>query len=168
MPDLLGDKVKHLRRRHGLTQMDLARQVALTSHAHLSNIETGRRPPSLALVIQLANHFTVSTDYLLRDAIAPAEVDTHRVPPQQEPPPDLQFFGDKLRFLRMQRNLSQSDLARQMATVSQAYLSLLEAGRKEPSIEVVLQLADRFGVTTDYLLRDTLPITGDSSSPCGM
>jgi DNA-binding XRE family transcriptional regulator len=40
---------------------------------------------------------------------------------------------------------------------------LLETGRSEPSIELVLMLADIFGVTTDYLLRDAIPI--DDASP---
>jgi DNA-binding XRE family transcriptional regulator len=30
--------------------------------------------------------------------------------------------------------------------------------RKEPSIDLVVQIADVFGVTTDYLLRDSIPV----------
>jgi DNA-binding XRE family transcriptional regulator len=37
-------------------------------------------------------------------------------------------------------------------------VSNLEAGRKEPSLDLVLRIADFFGVTTDYLLWDCEPI----------
>jgi len=65
-------------------------------------------------------------------------------------------FGEKLRYLRLQRLLSQAELARQLHQITQSYLSYLEAGRKSPSLESVLMIADFFGVTTDYLLRDTI------------
>jgi transcriptional regulator with XRE-family HTH domain len=55
-------------------------------------------------------------------------------------------------MLRLQRNLSQVDLARQLGITRQGYISNLEAGRKRPSPELVVQTADLFGVTTDDLL----------------
>jgi len=65
-------------------------------------------------------------------------------------------FGEKLRYLRLERVLSQAELARQLQQISQSYLSYLEAGHKSPSLESILVIADFFGVTTDYLLRDTI------------
>jgi transcriptional regulator with XRE-family HTH domain len=65
-------------------------------------------------------------------------------------------FGEKLRYLRLQRLLSQAELSRQLQQITQSYLSYLEAGRKSPSLESVLVIADFFGVTTDYLLHDTI------------
>jgi transcriptional regulator with XRE-family HTH domain len=47
------------------------------------------------------------------------------------------------------------ELVHQLGLKSQAHISLMEAGQSDPSIEMVIQLADLFGVTTDYLLRDS-------------
>jgi len=67
-------------------------------------------------------------------------------------------FGNKLRYLRRRHNLTQSDLARWLVLVSQSYISYLESHRKTPSLELVLRVADVFGITTEYLLRDDIPI----------
>jgi transcriptional regulator with XRE-family HTH domain len=69
----------------------------------------------------------------------------------------LRLFGDKLRYLRQQHRMTQTDLARRLVSVSQSHLSHLEAGRKAPSLDLVVELADVFMVQTDYLLRDTIP-----------
>ena len=45
-----------------------------------------------------------------------------------------------------------------MISIGQGYISNLEAGRKAPSLELVVRVADLFGVTTDYLLRDSIGI----------
>lgn len=68
------------------------------------------------------------------------------------------LLGDKLRYLRTQRHMTQVELAQRLGLARQGYVSNLEAGRKAPSLELVVQIADLFGVTTDYLLRDTTPI----------
>lgn len=60
--------------------------------------------------------------------------------------------------------MHQADLARQLGLRTQAHISLLEAGHKEPSINLVLRIADLFGVTTDYLLRDDIPVSLEKPS----
>ncbi len=73
------------------------------------------------------------------------------------------LFGAKLRYLRTQQGLTQEDLARQLGLARQGHISNLEMSRKAPSIELVVQVADLFGVTTDYLLRDTVSV--ESAAP---
>jgi transcriptional regulator with XRE-family HTH domain len=51
-------------------------------------------------------------------------------------------------------------LAQHLGLASRAYVSNLEAGRKVPSPELVVRIADHFGVTTDYLLRDDVAVEG--------
>lgn len=68
------------------------------------------------------------------------------------------LLGEKLRYLRMQRQMTQVELAQQLGLARQGYVSNLEAGRKAPSLDLVIQIADLFGVTTDYLLRDTAAV----------
>lgn len=73
-------------------------------------------------------------------------------------------FGQKLHYLREQRNMTQEDLARQLGLKRQGHISNLEMGRRTPSVELVVQIADLFGVSTDYLLRDAIDITDVRSS----
>jgi len=72
--------------------------------------------------------------------------------------PMIQFFGAKLKDLRRQHARSQIELAHQLGLASHTSIAHLEAGRKAPSLDLVLRCADAFAVTTDYLLRDTLPV----------
>jgi transcriptional regulator with XRE-family HTH domain len=68
------------------------------------------------------------------------------------------LLGEKLRYLRTQRQMTQVELAQRLGLARQGYVSNLEAGRKMPSLDLVVQIADLFGVTTDYLLRDMVPV----------
>ncbi len=70
----------------------------------------------------------------------------------------VKLFGQKLRYLRNLHNLTQADLGERLGPVTQTFVSHLEAGRKEPSIDLVLKVADMFQVTLDYLLRDSIPV----------
>jgi transcriptional regulator with XRE-family HTH domain len=69
----------------------------------------------------------------------------------------LELFGDKLHWLRAQRGMTQLELAQQLELATQSHISHLEARRSAPSLDLVVRVAELFGVTTDYLLHDTLP-----------
>jgi transcriptional regulator with XRE-family HTH domain len=69
----------------------------------------------------------------------------------------MKRFGEKLRFLRERRGLSQRQLSELLA-VHQSFLWGLEQGRKKPSIEMVLKIADLFAVSLDNLMRDELEL----------
>jgi transcriptional regulator with XRE-family HTH domain len=163
-PDLFGEKLRKLRLKSSLSQVELARHLGLSSHSHLSNIEVGRRTASLEVIMRVAYWFGVSTDYLLRDSISLDQVEQYAAPENKQSS-ILQLFGPKLRKLRGRRSLLQSDLAEQLGQLSQSHISLLESGQKEPSVSVVFQVADYFGVTTDYLLRDEIPVQDLASDP---
>jgi transcriptional regulator with XRE-family HTH domain len=154
---LFGDKMRYLRRQHNITQSNLARQLAV-SRAYINNIEADRKSPSLRMVLGMANLFGVATDYLLRDTVPVEDIAQYPANELSTSHPPCDLFGAKLRHLRLSHHVTQSDLANQLALAAHAHVSFLEAGRKEPSIDLVLRIADLFGVTTDYLLRDTITI----------
>lgn len=56
-----------------------------------------------------------------------------------------------LKELRIKRNLTQQQVADQIGCSSVVY-SRYENGQRQPSIEVILRLADLFNVTVDTLL----------------
>jgi len=151
---LFGDKLLHLRRRHKLTQIDLGQRLD-AKRAHISNLEAGRRAPSLDLVVRAADLFGVTTDYLLLDSIPVEAVTAHTGTQSPDLPLLSQLFGAKLRQLRKLHNVTQLELIQRLGLKSQSHISLMEADQSDPSIEMVIQLAGLFGVTTDYLLRDS-------------
>jgi tetratricopeptide (TPR) repeat protein len=59
-------------------------------------------------------------------------------------------FGARLRQLRTQRGLLQSDLAGE--DVSASYISMLESGRRQPTPPVVSRLAARLGISAELLI----------------
>jgi transcriptional regulator with XRE-family HTH domain len=67
------------------------------------------------------------------------------------------LFGAKVRALRLQRQLTQADLALQLGLATQSHISYLESGRSAPSLELAVHTAYILDVTTDYLLHDTIP-----------
>ena len=69
-----------------------------------------------------------------------------------------QRFGEKLRTLRRRRGLTLKELARECGFTSHSYISAIEFGKKQPSIELVVKIAKLFNVTTDQLLLDEMEI----------
>lgn len=59
-----GKRIANLRKEKGLTQEQLAEQLNLAAHS-LGNIERGSRGISIDLLVELAQFFNVSTDYIL-------------------------------------------------------------------------------------------------------
>lgn len=60
-------------------------------------------------------------------------------------------FGDNLRTLRTARGLTQKELGERVG-LSKAVVSKYENGLGYPNLDMVVALADFFGVTTDFLL----------------
>src|SRR5215217_4733351 len=117
---LFGEKVRLLRIHRGLSQAELADRVGLARHTHISHIEANRRVPSLELFLQISEVLGVATDYLLRDSITkfppllPELKDRHFVVPPH-------LFNAKLRYLRLQRAMTQDALAEAIGLTSQGY-----------------------------------------------
>jgi transcriptional regulator with XRE-family HTH domain len=64
----LGNRIKKLRKRRGISQERLAKEVGSTG-ATVSEIESGKRAPRVKLLSALADYFGVSADYLLGRAV---------------------------------------------------------------------------------------------------
>jgi transcriptional regulator with XRE-family HTH domain len=68
-------------------------------------------------------------------------------------------FGDRLRRIREEKRLNQSDLAERTGFQPSA-ISHFESGRRAPSFDNLKKLADALAVTIDFLIgRETLPTT---------
>jgi transcriptional regulator with XRE-family HTH domain len=60
-------------------------------------------------------------------------------------------FGQRLRKLRNNKNITQKELAK-ILKISESAIGMYERDEREPSFEIVRILADYFHVSTDYLL----------------
>ncbi len=61
------------------------------------------------------------------------------------------LFPKRLKTLREKRGMSQRTLA-QLCGLSRSMVGQYERGEKDPSLRTLAQIADYFGVSTDYLL----------------
>ena len=64
---------------------------------------------------------------------------------------DRMYFGEKLKMLREERKLTQDDLARKL-NLSKANISRYELGSRQPSIDIIITIAEFFNVSLDWLL----------------
>ena len=63
----------------------------------------------------------------------------------------MKIFGDRVKELREDRNLTMGDLARQLGT-HQQNVSRWEAGNTIPGGDTLIMLSKFFNVRTDFLL----------------
>jgi transcriptional regulator with XRE-family HTH domain len=67
-------------------------------------------------------------------------------------------FGETLRMPRQRRDLTMRDLADALGYKSHGFIGDLESGRKHPSLELAIVIADYFDVSVDQLARDELDV----------
>lgn len=65
---LLGERLREIRKRRGLSQMSLAEATGLTS-TFISYVENGHKTMRLETFVQIANALNVSADELLMDSL---------------------------------------------------------------------------------------------------
>ena len=63
----------------------------------------------------------------------------------------MNIFGEKIKDLRKERNLTQKSLAESLS-VTVSTLSHWECGYQEPSLDALAKIADFFECSVDYLL----------------
>lgn len=60
-------------------------------------------------------------------------------------------MGERIAQLRQSKGLSQAKLAKALG-LSTSAIAMYEQGRREPSVSILVALADTLGVTLDYLI----------------
>jgi transcriptional regulator with XRE-family HTH domain len=62
-------------------------------------------------------------------------------------------FGRAIRAIRLQKNLSQEKLA-EMANLDRTYISLIERGKRKPTLDVAKSIADALGFRLTKIIND--------------
>ena len=64
-----GEKLRILRNKQGMTLKELAVNLGLNAHGYISEIESGKKKPTVEFVMNVARLFNISIDQLLKDEI---------------------------------------------------------------------------------------------------
>lgn len=154
--------MRALRHKHGMSVRQLATALDYHGHSRISEIETGKRVPTVAFVLQVAALFHVTTDQLLQDDLEVVRITYHQdtiaaglcQPVQGQ---GMRKFGEKVSRLRKQRGLSYRELAALLET-SHSHLINIESGKHNPSVELIVRITRVFGVSFDQLMDDDIEL----------
>lgn len=75
---------------------------------------------------------------------------------------DYTFLGKRIREERLRLNLTQEKLAEDI-NISTAYLGQIERGERHITLDKLIPLAERLGVSVDFLLSDYIHPNDDTS-----
>jgi len=73
----------------------------------------------------------------------------------------IMTFGQKLKSLREKKGITQRELA-DLLNITRSRLSLYEIDDRQPDHDLTVQIANFFGVSTDYLLGNTSKVERNS------
>ena len=73
------------------------------------------------------------------------------------------MLGKRIRKERLRLNLPQEQLSEDIE-ISTAYLGQIERGERSLTLDKLVKLANRLGVTVDYLLSDSVSISPDNQT----
>ncbi len=68
-----GEKLKALRLSKGLTLRQFADSVGYSGYGYISELEAGKKTPTVEFVLSVARYYGVSTDELIKDEIELSE-----------------------------------------------------------------------------------------------
>lgn len=129
----VGSRLRFYREERGLSINELGRQAGLSA-AHLSEIERSLATPSLKTLEKISQVLDVPAGSFL-----PADLD--------------ETMGQKVRRLREAMGITQKELG-EMLEVSYSMIAQIETDRTQPSLKILNNLADYFGVSSFYFLVD--------------
>lgn len=138
------EKLKVLRKKKGLTQQEVADLVHV-DRVRITNWENGKREPNFENLSMLACIFDVSIDFLLSEYL---EISKEAYLKLKEEKKNL--FSVRLKELRLKKGLKQTELGEKVG-VKQNTFTNWENGKREPSFENLIKLADLLEVSLDWL-----------------
>ena len=74
---------------------------------------------------------------------------------------DYKYLGKRIKEERLKLKLTQFQLAEEV-DISDSYLSYIERGEKSLSLETLISIANRLGVSVDYLLQESVSPNNDN------
>ncbi len=91
MENLIGGRIADLRRKKGLTQIQLAEKLNISDKA-VSKWESGKCDPSLEMLVALSNFFECTIDYIVKGEDNNLKVKTNLIPKRFEFFPLVKYY----------------------------------------------------------------------------
>ena len=136
-------RLRELREASNMTQEEVGKLIGGNGRT-IYTYESGIATPSLDNLSILADYFGVTIDYMMgRESGSIDSVRTY----------EAESFGRRIGELREERHLTKKELA-EKACISQEYLSMIESGKKNPTMPVVVQLLNALKVSADAAFSD--------------
>ena len=143
---IIRSNLKEVRQDHDITQQEVAAILGVAQNTY-SQYENGKREIPISkieltapVLIQLADYYQVSIDYLL------GHTGTGRTGNS-----NMTIMDTRMRELREDRDLSQAQVAK-ILNCDQSLYSKYERGQRELPLRFALLLADYYHVSLDYLM----------------
>jgi transcriptional regulator with XRE-family HTH domain len=168
------DRLRQIKLDRGITQLALAAAIGVgrTTVSEYESKKIGKMP-STSVFIRIARHLNISTDYLLgvTENPLPLHSNTIQLPLQttlkqydiikkisdtifDSEPVDMaysQIFSKRLIRIRRAANISTRELSKKLM-ISSAAVSAYENKEQMPSFNMLVDIANCFNVSVDYLL----------------
>ena len=146
---MFSEKIRMLRQERKMSQPAVAAEMGLSMRGY-QNLELGAVPRYSSLLC-VANFYNVSADWLMGRTEKRETQSKSPILNQQETV--AMTFAEKIRMLRIERNLSQTAAGEGMG-LSMRGLQDIELG-KLPRYESLLRIADFYDVSIDWLVGRT-------------
>lgn len=142
--DSLKQNLNHYLSISGMTQKEFAIKLGV-SQAAVTNWMKGNNSPDIDVIAQICDILGITINELIKsDSV---EKDTNIVDDSS----DKIAFGDRLRDARLQKGLTQEQLAQQIG-VAKSTLTGYEKGNREPDVFKIKKILEVLEVDSDYLL----------------
>lgn len=133
-----GQKIKMIRESKNMSQKELG-ELLNKSQGTIAKYENDTAEMDYATLNAFCKFADCSTDYLLNDCSVESAKNS------------LHLFGERLRYLRREKKLTQKQLG-DVIGINHHSITSYEMGKSEPSYNVLVKLADFYHCSTDYLL----------------
>lgn len=144
---MLGKRINELRKSSGMTQEEFGKKLGVIKQT-VSSWENDLSEPNHAATIAIAKLFGVTTDYLLG-----AEGDAMGT--EEKINEIAQRVGRNIRSIREQAGLSQDEFAEGFS-VKQPTVANWETGKRQPDLNMLIQIAQFGGTSLDDLVTKDL------------
>lgn len=149
-----GKRFKALRLENKITQNKLA-EIFYLNKSSISRYESGNQIPESVSLQKFADYFNVSLDYLMGISdIRDSSINIFKIHSLNKEVERIMTFGDQLKYLRINKGITQQELADAMK-VGRPTIAGYETKGKQPDYEKLAWLSNFFNVSIDYLLGHT-------------
>ena len=158
----IGGNIQKARKGNGLGQGDLARRISVTMQT-VSRWERGQREPKATEIAAIAQVLEIPVSTLFEGLVEGEGVFQENL---KNHAGTKELFSKNLVKRRASTGKKQKEIALAVG-ISPGYYSQIEKGIREPSLHIVVQIAEILGCSLEALLIDERQKTGNSYPSVG-